>query len=482
MSTQLDRPGIRGIEAHSIDFIALSERHGKPRDLFTLWFGANMVLISVATGAILVAAGVGFVWSALGIVIGLSLGTIIAALHSAQGPTLGIPQMVQSRAQFGYIGGILPMLVAEVAYFGFFAANPAIGALVLTALWGLPVWPTVLVLTVLMFGVALWGYDFSHRMGKYMAVLAIAAFGLFTVLLLFHNSIAHPTYSNLSGGFSLGPFLFAIAICFVYNGGYAPYVADYSRYLPETVSAKSTGLWSYAGITISGIWLFLIGAYLASITGFGPDIIGSALTVAGGVGPWFKYVFSIIVVLVLILQGSLSMYAGANTGISIINALRPGFADIKASVRIRAMALIVVGVVCFWVGLAYTGNFGTVFGDTLSVILILLIPWSAVNLTDFYFVRKGHYVTAEIFKPDGIYGRFNTAGFVSFFLALACELVFTNLGFYVSPVANLLSGGDLSWLVGVIVAGGSYLLLAPRFGSGEVPRSGVEQVTSSSGL
>jgi NCS1 family nucleobase:cation symporter-1 len=193
-------------------------------------------------------------------------------------------------------------------------------------------------------------------------------------------------------------------------------------------------------------------------------------------------VFSIIVVLVLILQGSLSMYAGANTGISIINALRPDFADIKASVRIRATALIAVGFVCFWVGLAYTGNFGTVFGDTLSVILILLIPWSAVNLTDFYLVRKGHYVTTEIFKPDGIYGRFNTAGLVSFFLALACELLFTNLGFYVSPVASLLSGGDISWLVGVVVAGGSYLLLAPRFGSAEVRRSGAEQLTSSRGI
>ena len=107
------------VETHSIDFIPIAERRGKPWHLFTLWFGANTVMISIVTGALLVAKGVGFGWSVLAIVIGFGLGTFLAAFHSAQGPKLGIPQMIQSRAQFGYVGGVIPMAIAEVAYIGF---------------------------------------------------------------------------------------------------------------------------------------------------------------------------------------------------------------------------------------------------------------------------------------------------------------------------------------------------------------------------
>jgi NCS1 family nucleobase:cation symporter-1 len=45
------------------------------------------------------------------------------ALHSAQGPQMGIPQMIQSRAQFGSLGALLVVLIAGVMYIGFFASN-----------------------------------------------------------------------------------------------------------------------------------------------------------------------------------------------------------------------------------------------------------------------------------------------------------------------------------------------------------------------
>jgi NCS1 family nucleobase:cation symporter-1 len=48
------------------------------------------------------------------------------ALHSAQGPKLGIPQMVQSRAQFGFLGEILPLILVVLMYIGFFATSGAL--------------------------------------------------------------------------------------------------------------------------------------------------------------------------------------------------------------------------------------------------------------------------------------------------------------------------------------------------------------------
>ena len=45
------------------------------------------------------------------------------AFHSAQGPQLGLPQMVQSRPQFGYVGALLVWLFAYVQYAGFNVFN-----------------------------------------------------------------------------------------------------------------------------------------------------------------------------------------------------------------------------------------------------------------------------------------------------------------------------------------------------------------------
>ncbi len=40
------------IEQHTIYPIPLDQRHGKARHLFTLWFGANMNVLTIVTGAL----------------------------------------------------------------------------------------------------------------------------------------------------------------------------------------------------------------------------------------------------------------------------------------------------------------------------------------------------------------------------------------------------------------------------------------------
>ena len=49
------------------------------------------------------------------------------ALHPAQGPRLGIPQMIQSRAQFGFYGAVVPILLVIMMYIGFFASSGVLG-------------------------------------------------------------------------------------------------------------------------------------------------------------------------------------------------------------------------------------------------------------------------------------------------------------------------------------------------------------------
>ncbi len=40
------------IERRTIEHIPLDERHGRARDLFTVWFGSNIMLLTIITGAL----------------------------------------------------------------------------------------------------------------------------------------------------------------------------------------------------------------------------------------------------------------------------------------------------------------------------------------------------------------------------------------------------------------------------------------------
>ncbi|MFZ9354451.1 MAG: cytosine permease, partial [Candidatus Nanopelagicales bacterium] len=89
------------VEQRSVDWVPHSERHGKVRDLGNVWFVGNVNLVAMATGVVALSIGANLIWTLIAIVLGSLFGTFFMAFHSAQGPQLGLPQLVQSRAQFG---------------------------------------------------------------------------------------------------------------------------------------------------------------------------------------------------------------------------------------------------------------------------------------------------------------------------------------------------------------------------------------------
>jgi len=106
-----------GIEQHTIYQIPLDQRHGRPRQLFTLWCGANLNVLTVVTGALgTTLFGLSFVWGVVAILTGNLVGSLFMALHAAQGPRLGVPQMVQSRGQFGAKGAAFVVALAGIVF------------------------------------------------------------------------------------------------------------------------------------------------------------------------------------------------------------------------------------------------------------------------------------------------------------------------------------------------------------------------------
>ena len=106
-----------------------------------------------------------------------------------------------------------------------------------------------------------------------------------------------------------------------------------------------------------------------------------------------------------------------------------------------------------------SGDFINRFGDFLSLLLYLFTPWTAINLVDFYWVRKCHYSIQEIFNPRGMYGRWNWRGLLAYGVGFVAMIPFFSIGaFYKGPVARALGGADIAMLVGLPVAAVVYLL------------------------
>ena len=171
------------VERRSIDFIPAAERYGKPASLFNVWFAANMQVTAIVTGALLVVIGLPLPWAILADIIGVGVGTIFMALHAVQGPKLGIPQMIQSRAQFGYYGAALPIIIVLLMYIGFFASSSVLGGQALTGVSHLPVKPAIIIIAAICTVVSIFGYRLIHRVERWVSLISGLGFVYLTELL-----------------------------------------------------------------------------------------------------------------------------------------------------------------------------------------------------------------------------------------------------------------------------------------------------------
>ena len=105
---------------------------------------------------------------------------------------------------------------------------------------------------------------------------------------------------------------------------------------------------------------------------------------------------------------SLNYYGASLTLLSVMDSVRPS----PPTLAKRILTLVASAVVATATSLALVSsqNFVAKFGEFLAVLLYLFTPWTAINLVDFYYVRKGHYSVREIFNCDGMYGRWNWRG------------------------------------------------------------------------
>ncbi|MDI5961882.1 cytosine permease [Streptomyces sp. SL13] len=441
-------PRVSGLETRSIDYVPLNERHGKLWHLGPLWFMSNAQIATLAVGLVSITTGGNLIWSLIAIVSGTVLGTFFMAFHSAQGPQLGLPQMIQSRPQFGYIGALLVWLFAYVQYAGFNVFNTILaGQSVSHTAHGSVKWWVVAV-TIVALVIALIGYDIIHRAEQFLTYAVLLVFGIFSVGVLL--TLHYPAGSFDLGGFKWTPFLAQFGVVAGYQISWAIYVSDYSRYLPPKVTVRKTFLWTYFGSAIGGAWMMVLGCLLAAWAGKDFDTIGSIDKAGDKVFHGFGAIVLVVAALGLVSVTALNMYGGSLTLISATDSIR----RIKPTLRARLTTLVVTAALSLGGALVATSDFLTNFQNFLLVVLYLFIPWTAVNLMDYYVVRRGHYVIAEIFNPRGIYGRWGWRGITAYLIGFGAMVPFFSVGtLFVGSAAKALGGADISLFVGLPVSG-----------------------------
>jgi len=142
--------------------------------------------------------------------------------------------------------------------------------------------------------------------------------------------------------------------------------------------------------------------------------------------------------------------------ITIGDSIRP----VKPTIRVRVIACVLITVAALVGSLFSTGEFLGNFGSFLVILLYILVPWTAVNLVDYYFVRRGNYAVREIFKADGIYGNWGWRGLASYVIGIIAMVPFVVTVWFTGPIAAALGGADLALFVGVIASAVAYLVLA----------------------
>lgn len=452
MSETAGQPDRARIEVRSIDYVPRAERHGKVWHQGPFWFAGNFVLVTMVTGFIGVSLGLSLGWTLLAIVLGVGFGTFFMAFHANQGPRMGLPQMIQSRAQFGSRGAVLPFAATVFVYVGFIVFDLILATQALQLVLPGGPWFWYPVLALVSIAIAVVGHDLLHFVQRWLTYVLIVFFGVFTVWAIVHLGDAPRPVET---GWSLTGFLAMFSVAAGYQISYSVYVSDYSRYLPADTPARKVIAWTYLGAGGSAIWLMGLGALLADRLE-APDAIGSLVAVGNELFPHFGTALVLISVPALIGIMSVNAYGAMLTSASAVD----GFRRVSPGVRIRVIGIVVVMALSVLIALILPEDYLGSFNTFVLLMLYFLIPWTAVNLVDFYFVRRGHYAITEIFKPRGIYGTWPARGLISYVAGVLAMVPFVVTSAYTGPVAEALGGVDVSFVVGLVVAGGLYLVLS----------------------
>ncbi|MEP6762457.1 MAG: cytosine permease, partial [Sporichthyaceae bacterium] len=398
-------PGRYGVELNGINVIAENERKGAPRSLFWPWFAANVSVLAVSYGSFIVGFGVSFWQATIAAVVGVVLSFALCGVVALAGKRGSAPTMVLSRAAFGVQGNGLPTFLSWVLLVGWETVLVSLASLGTATVfrelgWGGGDATKVLgfvITAVLVVTAGVLGFDVIMRLQAWITLATIVLTVGFVALTL--DEVTWDAVTKAPSG-STQAFIGALALVATGFGvGWANTAADYSRYLPRSVSGRGVFGWTTFGGAVAPVVLTVFGVLLAlsskDLSGaIASDPIGALTTL---LPTW--YLLSFIVVAVLGLVGG-----------AVLDIYSSGLALLTLGVKVRRPVAAAIDGVIMVLGAVYVvffaDNFLVPFQGFLITVGVPIAAWAGVFVADL-LLRHQPYADAELYDPRGRYGAVN---------------------------------------------------------------------------
>lgn len=446
------------VEINGPNTIQESERTGTARSLFWPWAGANVSLLALSYGAFFLGFGISFKQATLAAIIGTIASFFLVGISSLAGKRSNVPTMVLTRASFGVKGSIVPGVLSYLIFVGWETVLVSLATLatgtVFSRIGGVDhnlalVLGFVLAVSLTVIGGVL-GFTVIMKLQRILTVITVAMTLIYIALTV--DSINWSAVNAIRDGSTQG---FIGALIFGVTGiglGWVNCAADYSRYLPRSVSSKAVVGWTVFGASVVPIILVIYGAALSGSSkelsdAIAMDPIGALTSL---LPTWFLIPFALVAILGLVGGAILDLYSSGLTLVSIgVPIMRHQAASIDAAIMLGGSIYIV------WIA----DNFFIPFQGFLITLGVPIAVWSAIFVAD-VLMRKRSYSEKDLYDASGIYGSVNKSS-----IALMIIGSIVGWGFVTNTFASWLSwqgyflgvigGKDGAWAysnVGVVFA------------------------------
>lgn len=454
------------LEQRGIDYIPDAERKMKPSGLFWLWAGGVFNVEFLYYGTLIMLFGLSITQAVIAVLVA-NLFYVFLGFASQQGPKTGTTALMISRAPFGQNGNRLVALFNWITQVGFeiegvyFAVATVI---LLFSLHGVAHMNAaakigiIILMALLQMIVPLLGHATITKVLRYLAYIFIV---FFAVMAGFTFNRVHLSQFH-QPGVSFATWTTALVLLISVGGlGWTENGNDYSRYLPAGTPARKTFWAATLGAAIPSILLELLGVFAFTINTKATAGI-TQLGIPESFPSWFLTPFLIFAVFQLLSINTIDMYSSGVT----LQAL---------GVPLKRWGTVVLDTVICAVITAYIlfhNTFSKDFAGFLLYIVVWLAPWFGILMTD-YVLRKRRYDAAALqTNSGGVYwrsGGVHWPAIVAQGIGMVAALMWINAESaypsYIGPLSSHFPGlqsGDLSWLIGIVMGGGVYWLLAGR--------------------
>ena len=446
------------LELNGPNLIQESERRGSARSLFWPWAGANVSLLALSYGSFFLGFGISFRQATWAAIIGTICSFFLVGISSLAGKRSNAPTMVLARASFGVKGSIVPGFLSYFIFVGWETVLVSLATLatgtVFSRIGGVDqnlalILGFVIAVSLTVFSGVL-GFSVIMKLQKILTVITVVMTVVYIALTI--DTINWSAVTAIKDGSTQG---FIGALIFGVTGiglGWVNCAADYSRYLPRSVSSKAVVGWTVFGASIVPIILVIYGAALSASSkdlseAIAMDPIGALTSL---LPTWFLIPFALVAILGLVGGAILDLYSSGLALVSIgVPIKRHQAAIIDAFIMLAGSIYIV------WVA----DNFFYPFQGFLITLGVPVAVWSAIFVAD-VIMRKKAYSERDLYDPQGMYGSINKGSIVLMIIGtiVGWGLVTNTFASWLSWQGYLLfliGGKDGAWAyanVGVIAA------------------------------